>query len=315
MEAPPHKSGGAVSRFLKNGRLDTAFPVLYNRGTTMEVYAMKKYLYTALIVVLLLVFGVSAFFVGRYVLEGRQQAQRFDELAQKKEQAATTVATQPQSTQPQQSPDAATDATQPTTEQGEPAILPEYAELYEMNTDMVGWIKIEGTKVDYPVMQTPNETDYYLKRSFDKTYSERGSIYVREVCDVNAPSDNLTIYGHNMLDGSMFAVLHKYENKEFWEQNNLIFFDTLTERHTYKIFAVFKTSANLGEGFAYHKFVDAANEKEFDDFIATCKELSKKYYYDTGITPVYGDKIICLSTCEYTLGDNSRLVVAAVRYT
>lgn len=314
MEAPPHKSGGAVSRFLKNGRLDTAFPVLYNRGTTMEVYAMKKYLYTALIVVLLLVFGVSAFFVGRYVLEGRQQAQRFDELAQKKEQAAT-VATQPQSTQPEQTPDATTDATQATTEPGEPTILPEYAELYEMNTDMVGWIKIEGTKVDYPVMQTPNETDYYLKRSFDKTYSERGSIYVREVCDVNAPSDNLTIYGHNMLDGSMFAVLHKYENKEFWEQNNLIFFDTLTERHTYKIFAVFKTSANLGEGFAYHKFVDAANEKEFDDFIATCKELSKKYYYDTGITPVYGDKIICLSTCEYTLGDNSRLVVAAVRYT
>lgn len=273
---------------------------------------MKKTLYAALILVLLIIFGVSAFFVGRYILEGREQAQRFDELAQKKEEAIT--ATQAPSVTPEDAPEVTKPAV-PAQTQTEGGILPEYAELYQMNTDLVGWIKIEGTKVDYPVMQTPHETDYYLKRSFDKAYSERGCIYVREVCDVTKPSDNLTIYGHNMLDGSMFAALHKYEDKTFWEENSLIFFDTLTERHTYKIFAVFKTSANVGEGFAYHKFVDAANEKEFDDFVATCKELSKKYYYDTGITPVYGDKLICLSTCEYTLGDNSRLVVAAVRYT
>ena len=74
---------------------------------------------------------------------------------------------------------------------------------------------------------------------------------------------------------------------------------------------VFKTSANLGEGFSYHKFVDAANAQEFDEFVSTCKKLA---FYDTGITPVYGDKLICLSCCEYTL-DNGRLVVAAVRIT
>ena len=85
----------------------------------------------------------------------------------------------------------------------------------------------------------------------------------------------------------------------------------MTEYHTYKIFAVFKTSANIGQGFSYHQFVDAENEKEFNDFVSKCKELS---FYDTGITPVYGDKLICLSTCEYTL-DNGRLVVAAVRIT
>lgn len=281
----------------------------------MEVCTMKKTLYAALIVVLLIVFGISAFFVGRYVLEGKQQAQRFDELAQKKEQATATTPP-PQQTEPAETtPESTATVPEAPTAPTEPTILPEYAELYEMNPDMVGWIKIEGTKVDYPVMQTPEQTDFYLHKSFDKTYSDRGCIYVREVCDVTDPSDNVTIYGHNMLDGSMFAALHKYESKEFWEENNLIFFDTLTERHTYKIFAVFKTSANVGEGFSYHQFVDAANEQEFDQFVSTCKELSKKYYYDTGITPVYGDKLICLSTCEYTLGDNSRLVVAAVRYT
>lgn len=281
---------------------------------------MKRTLYAVLIVVLLIVFGVSAFFVGRYVLEGKQQAERFDQLADIKNQS-TTVATEPPVAAPEATTgnaitdvpaDVTTPSAIPATSEG--GILPEYKDLYAMNNDLVGWIKIEGTKVDYPVMQTPGSTDFYLHRSFDKEYSDRGCIYVREDCDLEEPSDNVTIYGHNMLDGSMFAALHNYTDKAYWQDNSLIFFDTLTERHTYKIFAVFKTSANIGEGFSYHQFVDAANEKEFNDFVSTCKELSKKYYYDTGITPVYGDKLICLSTCEYTLGDNSRLVVAAVRF-
>ena len=114
-----------------------------------------------------------------------------------------------------------------------------------------------------------------------------------------------------MADGSMFACLNDYTSKDAWDNNNLIFFDTLNEYHTYKIFAVFKTSANVGQGFSYHKFVDAANEQEFNEFVSTCKKLA---FDDTGITPVYCDKLICLSTCEYTL-DNGRLVVAAVRIT
>lgn len=283
----------------------------------MEVFLMKKTLYAVLIVLLLGVFGVSAFFVGQYVLEGRQQENRFNELSQMKDQAAATPApaTKPNTNTGSDTPapteeDVPAPTVSPTTPDG---LLTEYAGLHEINPDMVGWIKIEGTKIDYPVMQTPSNPNYYLDKSFDKTESRRGCIYVREECDLDLPSDNVTIYGHNMLDGSMFAALHKYEDKEFWEDNRLIVFDTLKERHVYEIFAVFKTSANIGEGFSYHQFVDADSEKAFDEFVSTCKTLGKKYYYDTGITPVYGDKLICLSTCEYSLGDNSRLVVAAVR--
>ena len=174
---------------------------------------------------------------------------------------------------------------------------------------MVGWIKIEGTKVNYPVMQTKERPNYYLKRNFDGMPSDWGSIYIREECDVNTPSDNVTIYGHNMIDCSMFGDLKNYNDKKFWEEHKEIFFDTLSEDHVYEIFAVFKTTANEGEGFAYHQMEDAANEKEYNDFVATCKKLS---FYDTGITPQYGDKLICLSTCEYTM-DNGRLVVAARR--
>lgn len=191
-------------------------------------------------------------------------------------------------------------------------LLPWYQELHDENPDMVGWLQIENTKINYPVMQTtPENRDYYLYRDFDKNESIRGCIYAREECDVFEPSDNITLFGHNMKDGSMFAYLGNYYNKSTWEENPLIFFDTLTESHVYKIFAVFKTSGTDGVGFAYHLMADAENEEEFNEFVATCKELA---FYDTGITPVYGDKLLCLSTCEYTI-DNGRFVVAAVRIT
>lgn len=264
---------------------------------------MKKMLFTAVVVLLVAAFGISAFMVGNYLIEGKKQADRYDELSNIAANAQTETG-EPESTETSAS-------TEETTEPTEPGMLPGYKEIYEMNNDVVGWIKMEGTPMDYPVMQTPEEPNFYLYRDFDKKNSARGSIYAREVCDINTPSDNVTLYGHNMADGSMFACLNNYVHKYNWEKNSLIFFDTLTEYHTYKIFAVFKTSANIGQGFSYHKFVDAANQEEFDEFVSTCKKLA---FYDTGITPVYGDKLICLSTCEYTL-DNGRLVVAAVRIT
>lgn len=272
---------------------------------------MKKALYTILIILLVVVFGVSAFQVGRYFLESREQANRFNDLSaivqSAKEAAATETTADSGETKPQ-----STDETEEPTEPTEPSILPWYQDLYDMNQDLVGWIKIEGTKIDYPVMQTSvDNKDFYLRRNFDKQTSSQGCIYVREECDVFAPSDNLTIYGHNMKDGSMFACLHDYKDKSAWENNSLIFFDTLYEYHVYKIFAVFKTTTSIGEGFSYHQMVDANSEEDFNEFIANCKELA---LYDTGITPVYGDKVICLSTCEYTQ-TNGRLVVAAVRIT
>ena len=194
----------------------------------------------------------------------------------------------------------------------------DYKAFYEKNPnpDFVGWLRIEGTVLDYPVMQTSTDNaNYYLYRDYNKNNSTQGTIYAREECDIYKPSDNVTLYGHTMKDGSMFYCLHNYTSKTTWDNNSLVFFDTFdpktgkVEYHTYKIFSVFKTSANVGEGFSYHKFEDAANEQEFNDFVSNCKKLA---FYDTGVTPKYGDKLLCLSTCEYTL-DNGRLVVAAVR--
>ena len=267
---------------------------------------LGKVLYILAIVLLAGVFCVSAFYVGSYLLESNQQKSEYDELV--------SIMENIQSSRPPVShtkPTIPVDSEIPdeTTEPTEPEILPEYLQLYEMNHDMVGWIKIEGTPINYPVMQTPNDPDFYLDHNFKGEYSRFGCIYARESCDITTPSDNVTLYGHHMRDNSMFASLNGYGSKAFYDTHQLIYFDTLTEYHTYQIFAVFKTSASVGKGFSYHRFENAANQAEFDEFVAQCKALS---FYDTGHTPVYGDKLICLSTCEYTL-ENGRLVVVAYR--
>lgn len=188
-------------------------------------------------------------------------------------------------------------------------VLSEYAELYATNSDLAGWISIEGTNINYPVMHKPSARDYYLNKGFNKKWSLAGSLYIRETCNVNIPTDNVTIYGHNMPNGTMFHELTNYLDERFFQSHQYIKFDTMTEYHEYQILAVFKTSANAGEGFAYHRFENAANEEEFNAFISTCKELA---FYDTGVTASFGDKLITLSTCEYTL-NNGRLVVVAKR--
>ncbi len=265
----------------------------------------KKLLFTITVILLVIAFAVSAFLVGNYIVESKAEKDRADQLANMVSKPQTTPAPEgpettaaPETTQAPETTEAAT----------EPTMSKDYKEVYDLNNDMVGWLQIEGTKINYPVLQTPDNPNYYIDHNFDKQSSAHGAIYAWGDADIDKPSDNITLFGHHMADGSMFASLKNYTEKYVWENNPMIFFNTLYEYHTYKIFAVFKTSANIGEGFSYHKFVDGTKE-EFDTFVKTCKDLS---FYDTGITPVYGDKLLCLSTCEYTL-DNGRLVVAAVR--
>ena len=185
-------------------------------------------------------------------------------------------------------------------------LLAKYQKLYLQNEDMVGWISIAGTTINYPVMQSRNNPNFYLKHNFEKEYSDLGTPYVQENCDI-AESDNLVIYGHHIKGGKMFGALEDYKSKSFYEEHKNIQFDTLTEQAEYEIVAVFKTVAYSSEGFRYYDFVDAENEEDFNSYVGKCKELA---LYDTGVTAEYGDRLITLSTCEYS-ARNGRLVVVA----
>lgn len=270
--------------------------------------------YTLLCGFLLLVFAGSGCRIAFYYLDAHRQQSHYQELAAMVEAAGANATRPPISVAPVRpedsgSPDSTEIPDSAPTEPAEKSMLPEYAALYELNQDFVGWIKIEGTRINYPVMQTPENANYYLYRDFYRQNASQGSIYVREVCDVNAPSDNVVLFGHHMNDGSMFQNLANYKRQEYWEQHRYIYFDTLTEYHTYEIFAVFTTTATVGKGFDYIQMADAADAAEFDAHVQTCISLS---FYDTGIIPQYGDKLLTLSTCAYNQV-NGRLVVVAVR--
>lgn len=183
-----------------------------------------------------------------------------------------------------------------------------YKDVFAANSDFVGWIGIDGTNISYPVMQTPNSPDFYLKRGFDKNYSDYGVPYVQENCLIGQ-SDNCVIYGHHMKDGAMFADLCKYESESFYREHPNIRFDTLAGFGEYEIVCVFKTAAYTEDGFKYYHFVDAENEEVFQAFIRSCQALA---LYDTGVSAEYGDKLITLSTCEYSR-TNGRMVVVAKR--
>ena len=155
-------------------------------------------------------------------------------------------------------------------------------------------------------MQTKDNPNFYLKHAFDKSYSSYGVPYMQENCDVGI-SDNLMLYGHHMNNGSMFSDLCKYESEDFYQDHKTIHFDTLTEQAEYEIVAVFKTVAYSAEGYRYYDFVNAETEEAFAEYVAKCKELA---LYDTGVSAEYGDKLITLSTCEYS-AQNGRLVVVA----
>ena len=257
----------------------------------------RKILFYSLLGVFSAVFLFSVVYLAQYLIRQARDEGNYDKLS------GIVESIQNSPTEPPATGDPYADPT-------EPQILPEYLPLYEMNNDMVGWIKIEGTNIHYPVMQTPDRPDYYLDKNFNKQTSKAGAIYVREACDVFKPSDNVVIYGHFISSGQqMFTHLHKYIRKAFWQDNQYITFDTLYEHHTYQVFAVFKTSGTPGVGYPYHRFNEALDKEDFDKFIQNVKSLS---FYNTGITPQYGDKLITLSTCEYTQ-ENGRLVVVAVQ--
>ena len=269
---------------------------------------MKKRVWFYLLLgIFIAVFLVSALMLGRYYLNSQKQAALYAELADLYKGPMETAPEIPVDAHGVSHPEEIWITV--SVDEGEKKMLPEFEELFQLNPDVAGWITIPGTRIDYPVMHTPGRTDYYLKRNFYGSYTGQGAIYAREECDLLRPSDNVTLYGHHMKDGSMFAALSDYKAKSFWEEHRFISFSSLQQRHTYEIFAVFTTTASVGKGFRYHTFVYATDGADYNEYVETCKELS---IYDTGITPVYGEKLITLSTCEYSQ-TNGRLVVVARR--
>ena len=191
------------------------------------------------------------------------------------------------------------------------AIEISYQRLFEANEDMIGWLKIPGTEIDYPVMQTMEDEEYYLRRNFFGEKDNNGTLILDTDSDITKTSNNLIIHGHNMKSGVMFAGLVDYEEEEFLKEHRQIEFHTRDEERKYEVIAVFRSKVYTTEDnvFKYYQFFEAENQEEFDDFYDNIKKLS---IFDTGVTAQYGDEFITLSTCIYHT-TNGRLVVVGKR--
>ena len=189
----------------------------------------------------------------------------------------------------------------------EPVMLAQYQALYAENSDMIGWLSIEGTQINYPVMQCGDD-EYYLHHDFYGEESKYGCLYVRGRADVDTGT-NFVIYGHNMKDGSMFGELDLYWQESFYLEHPTILFDTLYEKRSYEIIAVFPSQVYKEDDdiFKYYQFYEAENQEEFEIFYKNIKELS---LYDTGVEASFGDTLLTLSTCAYHVTDGRFVVVA-----
>ena len=180
--------------------------------------------------------------------------------------------------------------------------------LQKINSEIVALLEIEDTDINYPVLQT-KDNSYYMKHNYKKEYSINGSIFLDKDYLWDPPSSNLLIYGHNNKNGTMFQSLLKYKDKNYYTSHPYIKFTTNAEDTEYEILSVFysrvyyKSEQNV---VRYYYFVNAETEEQYNDYINNCKKVS---LYDTGVTAEYGEQLLTLSTCEYSQEDGRFVVV------
>lgn len=268
--------------------------------TRQEKRSRHQNLLLILFAVFLITFIISGIlFLTSYSSE-QEENQAFEELAElvnrSEEASAMTV--------PEASPlPDNTGSKEPS--QDETSIL---ASLVARNSDFCGWLSIGETNINYPVMFTPNDPEYYLRRDFDKNDSNSGVPFIGAGCDLS--SDNIIIYGHNMKNGTMFSDLTKYSEKEYMESHNIISFDTLEGPADYEVIAAFQDRVHYQDEknvFRYYEYGGSLTAEQFINYVKNVMNLS---FYNTGVDVEYGDQLLTLSTCAYHVKDGRFVVVA-----
>lgn len=267
----------------------------------------------ASIAILALFLAVLGLFFGKNILEdyrSRENVETLQAAASLPESAPVMVeipVVESDAGEPEQSEE----------EDGEKAqvvyMLSRYAPLYQENPDFCGWLRIPETDINYPVMHLDYDNDYYLGHNFYGEEDVNGLLVLDKRCKADGSGNHLLVHGHNMKSGFMFGGLKKYKDQSYYETHPRIDYDTLTEERTYQIISVFLSSTNLADDgdFHYYDYIDIEAPEDFDAYVSAAKQQS---LYDTGESAEYGDRLITLSTCDYTK-DNGRLIIVGKEIT
>ncbi len=268
----------------------------------------------------LLVIAIACLLILRLLLlwdriQDRRSQETVDELRQQASAASETMPTAtPEPAAPSPAPTPAVTPTPAPTPTPTPIPTPEavvnpYRDAFLSNEDMSAWIQIPGTNIDYPVMWTPEDEEYYLYRDFDGSDNKNGCLILDTDSCVYPLTTNLIIHGHNMKSGAMFGRLTDYEQEDFYQEHKEIILYTEECQRNYEVIAVFRSQVfrKSEDVFKFYQFFQADTQEEFDDFYNNIKEMS---IYDTGVTAEFGDHFITLSTCVYHV-ETGRFVVVA----
>lgn len=255
-------------------------------------FCMKKIILNVLLVIFIAIFIGCGVYLFRYYHSANQTRSELSELQQLKEESETE----------------ADDGETLVTDTGK-KILKCYKKLYRKNEDLAGWVKVQGTPIDYPVMQTKSDPEYYLHRGFGRQDDVNGLPFLDAVCDTDDAESNLMIYGHHMRSGLMFAHLVDYDSEEFYREHPVIEFDTLYEKREYEVIAAFYSKVYKEDQkiFKYYNWPGHLSEKQFDNYVKNIRKLSA---YDTKKTAEYGQQLLTLVTCAYQTEDGRFVVVA-----
>ncbi len=179
----------------------------------------------------------------------------------------------------------------------------DWEKLKKKNSDIIAWIEVPGTNIDYPVLKS-SEWNEYLDKDYKNRKSELGSIFIQPETKTDFTDPHTILYGHNMRDRQMFGSLHRYESEKFWKNHRKIYLHLPGQVLTAKVYSTYDCDDQTS---TYQ--TDFSDEQEFHGW--TEMSVSKRYY-DTGLEPKAGSRIITLSTCSNGRGHSSRYVVHAV---
>lgn len=245
----------------------------------------KKYISNYIQILFIIIFIISIFCIIYYFYNANKQKKEYKEILNNIEIDTTEVI-----------------------EQKSEKML-QLEELQKENEEIIGWLEIEGTNINYPVLQS-KDNDYYLIHNYKKEKSSTGSLFLDKDFDLVNGSSNYLIYGHRNKQGLMFEDLIKYAKEDFYKEHTKIRFTTNKEDSIYEIISVFysrvyyKSEQNV---FRYYYFVNAENEEAYNEFVNNAKKVS---IYNIETTAKYSDQLLTLSTCEYSQEDGRFVVVA-----
>lgn len=258
----------------------------------------------AALAVLCIVFYGFSVFRERRATRKLEEVQQQRNISQALDWYAERIRNEAEGNSAAEEPDAGTE-TETETKQA-PEVLQEYSMIYRQYPDFIGWIRIDDTQIDLPVMQAADNA-YYLDKDANGAEDVNGTLFLDCRNDFVKPSTNLIIYGHNMKSGAMFGGLKQYLDESYLSSHDRIQFDTIYEKQTYQIIAVCLSDVGDEGAYRYYNFIQAESEEDFRAFL---KNIRSCAVYDRTQDVTESDSLLTLSTCNNYVEDGRLFVVA-----